>query len=328
MKKTLFGAALAACLSAGMVMGTFAGEMTAEEVFQNYIETSGTVEQVSSHVDAKIDAQLSVPDAQMTLGGNGSMEMDVAAVMDPLTMKAVGTMSGQMMDQGGEANMEMYMVPDEDGSLKMYVGVDMGEGMEYGVSTIEPEVMEQIKGMMGNADMFADLPISFELADGTVEVNGTECYELVSTLGIEDIINIVNAAVEKAGDVIPEGTMPDEETMAMVTSLLSGLKLNVAMDVDAESYLPIRLYMDMAGSDWVTLGAMIGGMMGLTNEDGSLMSISLDVNDLYLEYLYDYSTPVTVEIPQEVIDSATDMGSAADLAGSAAEMVGEVESEF
>lgn len=328
MKKTLFGAALAACLSAGMVMGTFAGEMTAEEVFQNYIEASGTAEQVYSHVDGEIDAQLSVPDAQMTLGGSGSMEMEVAATMDPLAIKAVGGMSGQMMDQGGEANMEMYMVPDEDGSLKMYVGVDMGEGMEYGVSTIEPEVMEQIKGMMGNADMFADLPISFELADGTVEVNGTECYELVSTLGIEDIINIVNAAVEKAGDVIPEGTMPDEETMAMVTSLLGGLKLNVEMDVDAESYLPIRLYMDMAGSDWVTLGAMIGGMMGLTNEDGSLMSISLDVNKLYIEYLYDYSVPVTVEVPQEVIDSATDMGSAADLADEAAEMVGEVESEF
>lgn len=328
MKKTLFGAALAACLSAGMVMGAFAGEMTAEEVFQNYIEASGTAEQVYANVAGEIDVQLSVPDAQMTLGGNGSMEMEVAATMDPLALKGVGKMSGQMMDQGGEVNMEMYMVPDEDGSLKTYVGVDMGEGMEYGVSTIEPEVVEQIKGMMGKADMFADLPISFELADGTVEANGVECYALVTTLGIEDIMNVFNAAVEKAGDVIPEGTMPDEETMAMITSLLGGLKLNFEMDVDTETYMPIRLYLDMEGSDWVTLGAMIGGMMGLTNEDGTLMSISLDVNKLYIEYLYDYSVPVTVEVPQEVIDGATDLGSAADLAGEAAEMVGEVESEF
>ena len=328
MKKTLFGAALAACLSAGMVMGAFAGEMTADEVFQNYIEASGTASQIYASVVGEIDAQLAVPDAQMTIGGTGSMEMEVAATMDPLAIKAVGGMSGQMLDQGGEVNMEMFMVPDEDGSLKMYMGVDMGEGMEYAVSTIDAETMEQIQGMMGNADLVAGLPISFELADGTVEANGKECYALVSTLGIEDIMNVMNAALEKAGDAIPEGTMPDEDTMAMITSLLGGLKLNVEIDVDTESYLPIRLYMDMAGSDWVTLGAMIGGMMGLTNEDGTLMSISLDVNKLYIEYLYDYSVPVTVEVPQEVIDSATDLGNAADLADDAAELVGEVESEF
>ena len=149
---------------------------------------------------------------------------------------------------------------------------------------------------------------------------------------------VVKHCIDKGYPVLPGCGNPSDIEAAISLGLktvkffpaeaLGGLKLNVEMDVDAESYLPIRLYMDMAGSDWVTLGAMIGGMMGLTNEDGSLMSISLDVNDLYLEYLYDYSTPVTVEIPQEVIDSATDMGSAADLAGSAAEMVGEVESEF
>lgn len=328
MMKKLFGAALAVCFSAGMVMGSFAGELTAEEVLQNYMEAGQSISSLCANASGVADISLSVPDAEMTMGITGDMNMDLAATMDPLAIAASGTASGELMGEGGSISMQMYMVPEEDGSMTMYAGVDQGEGMEWASTTMESETMDQIKQLMGNTEMMKDLPIAFELADGTVSVNDTECYALVSTMGIEDMITLYKAVAEKAGEALPADALPDDETMEMVSSLLGGLKLNIEIDVNAEDFTPVKARIDMDGSDWVTLGSVLASVMGLTNEDGSLMSVSLDVNDLYIEYLYDYTTEVAIEVPQEVIDQAVAAGSLEDLSAGAAEMVEEVESEF
>lgn len=327
MKKKLFGAALAAFFSAAMVMGSFAGELTAEEIMEKSKAASESLNEVSATVDGKADVTLAFPDQNMTLGVTGSMGMYVAATLDPLAALVEASMTGDMMGQSGSMDMEIYMVPEDDGSLYVYAGMDQGEGLEWMLTSIDAKTVSQYTDMLKGGKAMSDLPISFTLADGTVDVNGTECYSLVASLGWEDIMNLYKAALEVAGDAVPAESIPDEETLASVGALLGGLVVNFEMDVDTEKYLVQKLHIDLNGSDWVTLGATIAAMMGMTDDSGNLLSVSLDVNALYLDYYYDYGTPVSIEVPQDVVDNATNVGSATDLTEMAATMVEEAQSE-
>jgi len=330
MRKTLFGAAMAACFSASMVMGAFAGEMTVDEVMQKYVEASAGVTEANANAKGVADITLSMPEQETTMDIGGGLDLDMAFTLDPITVEVAGSMQGEAMGEGGQVDMHVYMVPAEDGGLSTYAGVDMGEGMEWALTSIDAETVGQFQELLANKTMdFSTLPISFELADGMADVNGTECYELVATLGWEDMLAVFQMAMEQAGDAIPEGTLPDEETLQAFGTLLGGLQMNFTIDVDSETFQPAYARIDFEGSDWVTLGAVLASVMGATDEEGNLLPMSLDVKDLYLEYFYDYSTPVAIEVPQEVIDNAQDMGNAADLTSGAAEMVAEeIESEF
>lgn len=329
MRKTLFGAAMAAIFSASMVMGSFAGEITVEEVLENYAAASAEVTEMNATAAGVADITLSMPEQDMTMGISGNIDMDMSVALDPIAAEITGSMEGSAMGQGGKADMHVYMVPAEDGSLATYAGVDMGEGMEWALTTIDAESVEQFKELLANKAMdFSAMPVEFELADELVEVEGTDCYELVAALTWEDMLAIFQMAVEQAGDAVPEGTLPDEETLQALGTMLGGLQVNMTIDVDAETFRPAYARIDFDGSDWVTLGAVLASVMGATDEEGNLLPLTLDVTDLYLEYFYDYETPVEIEVPQEVIDSAEDMGSTSDLSGVAEEMVGELESEF
>ena len=322
MRKKLLGAALAACFSGAMVMGAFAGEMTVEQVLEKYAAATTEMSSFGAAVDGVANISLGVPDANMTMDMNGSTTMDMQMTIDPLAMEMSAQMSGEAMGQGGTMSMQMYMVPSENNTIKVYTGADAGEGMEWSVTEVENEAVSQIKDMLANGEMITDLPIAFELKDGTVEVGGKQCYALVSSLTWEDAMNLYAYAIEATGGMIPVESILDEETMETMTYLLGGLVINFEIDVDTETFLPMRAHIDTEGSDWVSLGATVAAMMGLTDEEGNLMSVDLNVNDLHLDYTYNYDQEVSIEVPQEIVDVATDLGNAMDLTDSAAGMLG------
>jgi hypothetical protein len=144
-------------------------------------------------------------------------------------------MSGEAMGQGGTMSMQMYMVPSENNTIKVYTGADAGEGMEWSVTEVENEAVSQIKDMLANGEMITDLPIAFELKDGTVEVGGKQCYALVSSLTWEDAMNLYAYAIEATGGMIPVESMLDEETMETMTYLLGGLVIGFIVRAVLES---------------------------------------------------------------------------------------------
>ncbi|MCR4960223.1 MAG: hypothetical protein K6A74_02125 [Lachnospiraceae bacterium] len=332
MKKKLFGLLLAAFTCGTMVMGASAAE-TADEIMAKYKEASAAVEEVSATVDMNADIQLSM-EGQTFMSLTGNAAMNVAVDMDPLAIMETATMTGNMEmggegSQGGSLNMTMYMQPDENGAFAIYAGVDMGEGIEWMKQAMGEEETAKLMEMIEQAKsaQMPDLPVAFELAAEGADVNGTDCYVLNATLTWTDLMNVLTTVIEQNKDQLPEevvSQIPDAETLNMVGAMFSGLKFNIQLSIAKDTYLPMRAYIDMEGSDWVTLGAVVGSLVAGDGGEGSAPNIGLDVNSLYMDYVYDYSTPVEIVVPDDVKAAAQDMGEMGDYG----ELVEELESEF
>ena len=337
MKKRMLGLMLAAATAAAMTVGAYAGEVTADSVMENMQAASEGLNEVHGIEEMAADVVLSV-EGQEVMSLQGKADLDASVSMDPFQAEVVASMTGTMNsmgeEQGGQMDFTTYIVPDENGILAAYAGLNENGETEWVKSSLGEEVSSQLSEMLAQAKNYkVDLPEQyFTLADATVECEGKECYQLTADLTVEDILNVYQAIIEQYGDQLPEevtSQIPDAETLSMFGSMLSGLNIHVEMDVDTETYLPVRLYVDTEGSDWVTLGAVVGMMMGGgESEDGSLPNIDLNVNTLYMQCIYDYETPVDIVVPEEVLSVAVDTGDfTAEVEEMGGDMLGALESE-
>lgn len=310
MRKSLTGFALAFACAAVLTVPAFAGDVTVDDVLALYAEGGASVAEMLCDVDMAADVAITVPDAgdegSIALNGNATMEMGMT--LDPLAAQITMDMSGEGMGQSGEIAMDVYMQTKENGAIGVYASGDaMGEALDWQYVEIPAEevtgFLDALKNQPANTEALSMIP--FELAEDTVDVGGVECYELHAVLTWEELKGIISYAVEQAKGMVPEEQAASfeniDETLEMAGALLSGLKINLEIDVDTETGKPARAYFDTEGSDWTILGALFAQYAGLTNEDGSLMNVDLAVNDLYLEYLYDYETPVEITVPEEAI---------------------------
>lgn len=318
MKKKLIGIALAACMTGTMALSTFGSAVTVDEVLANNRAATEAAKAFTADVAGQADVEIAVADQTMAFKGDVTMNMQTN--MDPLEAQAKGSLNLDAMGQAMNLATEMYMKNDESGVLKSYAGVDEGEGMQWTVSSTDTETIEAVKAFLLNQD-FSDLPITFELADGTVDVNGAQCYKVTATLGVEDVLNLYNYALEKAGDAIPADQLPQGDSLTMMAAMLGGLKVNFEMDINAETYLMEKCRIDMDGSDFSMIGMLVGSMMGGASEEGEeAPAININVNSLFMEMVYSYGEPTEIVVPQEAIDNAVEQ-SLTDIAGEAAEMV-------
>ena len=340
MKKNVLTTVLAAGCACMMMFSANAADLTADEVLANYFEASKEVKSAAADVTMDAAIAVGVQDEGMTLDMNGHADMSMVFSLDPIQYEVDANMSGSLMGQGGEIGMTMYMV-DEDGSLVTYMGIE-GTGITEGdqrqwVKQAIPEAdTSQLTDMMSTltqVDM-SDAPITYELADEMKDVNGTSCYVLTSAIKSEDIPALYTYAMEKVADLLPEevsqgAPLPSADDLSTITSLLTGIVMNMEIDIDAETFKPMRMYLDMDGTDWTMIEAIFANTFGLKNEDGKLMSINFDVKSLYMEGIYDYSTEAVVTVPDEVKAAAKEIDPAAieDLAGSLGAAAGMAEED-
>ena len=310
MKKQLTGIVLGLACAASLSFGAFAEAPTAEDILAASSE-AGSVNEMNFTVDGAADIAIVLPDMgdEGTFAVNGSLGMDASATLEPLAMKMDMNMSGEAVGQSGDIDMQMYMVTKEDGALGMYMkGVALGEEMDWQYAEIPAEEISSfistIKEKGGQFDM-SSFPVEFALADDTVDVNGHECYQLTTSMTWAELKEVVTTALDAAKAELPEEQAESfeqiDQALGMADMFVGGLVLNMEIDVDTQSYLPQRAHLDLAGSDWTVLAALFAQSAGLTNEDGSLMNVDINVNSLYLDYIYDYETPVDVTVPEEAI---------------------------
>lgn len=336
MKKRLLTSVLAAGGALAMMMSAAGAEPTAQDVLSKYYEASSSVKAGAADVVMDGDVSVTMADQDMTMGLTGHGEEAVQFSMDPFAVKLDANMQGSAMGQEGKMNMQMYMVQEADGSLVMYTGIsdpaDESGALTWTKQTIAAEEAQKLFDMIKQASAmdFSDMPITYTLAEGTVDVDGIQCYELSSTLTWDDMLNLFKYAMEKSAASLPEeaaSTLPDEETLQSVGSLLAGLKMNLKMDINSETYLPVKVHVDFEGTDWTSIGAVIASMGGFTNEDGSPASVSLDVKSLYMDMTYNYDEAAAIEVPEDVKASAQEASPADALSGLESELGAEVESE-
>lgn len=312
MRKNVTGLALVFACASILTVPAFAGEPTVDDVLALYAKGGATVNEMNCDVDMAANVNISVPDAGEagTFAINGDATMTIAMVLDPLAAHINMDMSGDAMGQGGEVTMEVYMAAKEDGSIGIYASGDaMGEVLDWEYTAIPAEAAAQFMDALKQqqqkpaTELMAAIP--FELAGETVDVGGITCYELTASMTWDDLKKVITTALDSVKEVIPEEGASSLEsvgqTLEMAGALLGGLKFNIEIDVDKETGRPARAYFDTEGSDWTILGALFAQYANLTKDDGTLMDVNLSVDNLFLEYLYDYATPVEITIPEEAV---------------------------
>ena len=313
MKKRLTTLLLAGIAGSAMVMGASAADITADEILKNAAAQSAAVNEINGDVLMKADGALTMDDQAITLDADANVQ--VSAVMDPLNVQSIADVVLNLDvlgdQQNTETHAEFYVVPDENGDLVSYSGASDGETTAWTKSALGEEFTEQLKQIIGLGQTAPELPIEFNVSEDLADVDGIQCYELTSSLTFEDVMNVYNVYLEAYKDELPEevlSQLPDEESLASIGSMLGGLIINVTIDVANDNYEIEHLRIGTDGSDFSSLGMIIGLLMGAGSDSGEMPAISLDVNDLYIECFYDYSTPVEVVVPDEAIANAVDAG--------------------
>ena len=299
-KGLLVGALLLGAASFSLLTG-FDSAATAEDVMQNYLDASKEVQTVSADADLVLDANITVPAADMSMGLSASGTESMAMTMDPLALQADASFIISMMGQEMNVKVSMYGV-EEDGQFALYMLADTGEGdAEWQKTATDSEEIRQVLDQAMNMKLDASsLPFSFELAPAAVDVNGKECYELYTSVGMSDLLLIAQPYIDQ---VAPEGESISAEDIQMIGSLLGGIQFNVSMDVDCETYKPMKVHLDLDGSDWTTIAALIGSSFG-TDDEGNPYEVNLAVNAVSLDIVYDYETPVEISVPEEALNAA------------------------
>lgn len=300
MKKKLFtlAAAMGAC---SILMAGTGSAATLEEVMEGYKAANQNVSSVSADMDLNLQVSLSMSSetsgtSTMAMGVVGDMKM--AALMDPLSMSMDGTIKVDAMGVGQEMAMKMYMVPSQDGSeLEMYTYMsEDGVTGEWDYESTEMPNMEEFTKAMEELNFDLDqLPGTVSLGEDT-QVNGTDCYQLLYSMNYEDLKPVIDEAMKASGEEL------GDEDAAMVEAILSGLVFNMAIDLNKENYQPLKMHLDMNGSDLSMFNQILAySMAGELEEGMTAPEVSLDITDLYIDAIYDYSTPVEITVPEEAI---------------------------
>ncbi len=325
MKKSIVFGVAALSAASFMMLSGFDSAETVDSVLEKYREASNAATSFSATTNMNANLSLNIPDMGSTFDALGSGTMDIAVSTDPLALSATGSFSGSAVGQSGSMDIGMYMETAEDGSLNMYVGT----GDEWQKQTISAEDAAQLTKMMKEQNIdYSAMPLTYTLGSEPVDVNGTECYQLLTTMTWDDVKNIINWSIDQVDlnaladgdesvaeqeDDIQDSLSEVKSALAMVDPYAAGLQMNFEVDVDTTTYLPMRAHLDMDGSDWSNLVMIAGSMMHMTNDDGSAMKLDLTVNDLFIDYIYNYTDAVVAPVPDNVKSQAVESDLDADL---------------
>ena len=309
MKKKLMLTALV--LGAGSMMLTgFDSAATAEDVMANYMEASKTISSFQADVDMNLDVGLAINmdgvNMNMYISLLGDMAMDY--LKDPMSVKVDGSMTLSVPGEDTEnVSMQVYMVPGDQGDWECYAYADDGSESEWEYTSIPADQMEQILALANSAELdYSQLPGTTTLAEEAADVNGITCYELTNTMTYADLEPIINQALEATGET--EDTEEIQSTLSMVGMALDGVQLNTIIDIDAETYLPMKVRIDLKGSDFSMLSQILAYSFADTDDEGNAVfpEISLDLGDLYMEFIYDYTEPAEITVPEEGLAAKAD----------------------
>lgn len=203
----------------------------------------------------------------------GSMDMTMDLTMQTLIEPTANYMKGSIGLMGMTMDMENYAIVEED-EIVNYTGM-MGEWMVQRMpyDTESENTLDTAQGnLLKNLD-------SLTLAEETEDVDGTEAYIISGTVEGEDIESLLGEMESVLGDMTGEGAMD-----------LSKLSVEFKYAIDKQKKLP--LYMDMTFN-------------GFSVDDGQT---AVNVSNFVMRIEYTaFNSVESIEVPQDVVDSAVDM---------------------
>lgn len=309
-KRVLLG--LAVIGTASMLCGFDSAE-TADSVFEKMQAASVEASSTATDMDMNVDVAVNIGDGSTTstLGIVMGGAFSVDATMDPLAVGMEGSVDLSTFGQTQTLAMKMYSVTNEAGELESYIYTEdssLGEGAwtydNSGALGLDLDALtEQVKGL--TAQDYAEWGFEFTLAPEAADVDGVECYVLSSTIDADTFGTIIDKASTLTGQ-----ELADEASVAQVLALLEGLKIDLEYYVDAATYLPVKMHMDMNDSDLSMISQLAQAMMG-SSED-STTTIDIVINDLSADAVMSYNTVDEVAVPADAI-AAVESGEASSM---------------
>ena len=137
----------------------------------------------------------------------------------------------------------------------------------------------------------------------SVDVNGVSCYELTDTITWDDLEPLITQALEASGEASENEEI--QSVLSMAGMALDGIQLNMIIDIDAETYYPMKARIDFTGSDLSMLCQMLAYSFADTDDEGNAVfpEISLDISNLYMEMAYNYTEPADITVPEEALSA-------------------------
>ena len=298
-KQFLMG--LAVLAAASMLCGFDSAE-TLDSLAEKMAAAELDMKSMSMGMDINLDAALDVSDGtnttNMPVTASGSMQMDYT--LDPIAMKMTGSMDVAALSEGQTTPIESYMVTDDDGTLTMYMkdptsGSWQAQSADTGVNM--KELMDAAAGQSVSFSEMAEWGVNFELAPEAADVDGVECYQLNCTIDSAAF----NTILQKSSEITGQDLTADEN-VSMVLGMLDGIVMNIEYYVDASTYLPVKVHLDLNDSDLSGLNTFIAQAMGSAMGDSAATTTAeISVNECAFDMTMAYNTVDEIVIPDEVL---------------------------
>lgn len=337
-------ATVCAAASSLMMLSGFDSAMTASDVMEKATAAEAAETACTMDLTAALDSELVVgsdPDTAARVPVTGNLTMTVSASTDPFAAHVTGNFTGSAMGQDISGDFEEYIVPSDDGTGTVYSRTDMQDTSDGSSTASAEESGSQDSGWQSIAISAEDMSLIQEaaqdsadgdystlknvykidlttmmdnvkssavLAPAAVSVNGKECAEVSFTVPGTDIQNVIDPLLQSTGD----SSDLDASSLSLVDAMMAGLKIDAVADYDSETFLPVHMTADLSGSDFSWADELLNSPDSSSSDTAadaqasteSDYSMSYSVSTLKIEADYDFETPVSVTVPDEVAASA------------------------
>ena len=266
------------------------GKMTTEKLALKMVEATGgkTMTQATTTMELVLDMTMGQGGMNMDLGMDVTCRMDMKMQADPYLMYGEISMDmameilGQTMEETVNTKNYMELV---DGKAVSYT-YDESTGTWQSTEVDVEEAMGYVKEGMDYSFMKDMIP-EIILEEETQTLNGTEVYVLRMTITGEQMQKAMGGAVDMESMLGQAGLEGELD--------FSALEVPAVIYVDAKTYLPVKMEMEIAG-----MGEMMQSMMGPMLGAAEGMELDLDIPVCKVVYENIGFDPVEIpELPAE-----------------------------
>lgn len=187
-------------LAAGLVLTTVtpcvaAEDVTADALIDGYIQKNEDFQSISGVERIALSMNMAMMGQEMDMKMDMVMDIestkDISHVFGDMNMVQTGTGEEDMEES---MKTEMYSVREDDGSYTLY-SLDSDTG-SWSVSSLDEVQFNMDLSNLIRGD-------GFVLSDGTVDVDGVECYEVIGSMALADMMEYIGNSMEGLGEILP-----------------------------------------------------------------------------------------------------------------------------
>lgn len=298
MKKKL--SAVLMTLGAVSMLCGFDSAETADSIMQKQQEAVTAVSSTDADISVNADVAINFAGAALTATANGKIDAEVLMAEPAMKLEGSIDVLSPLLGQENTYDFKMYLKTNESGTPDVYVYYgDMVSGDSFWDHETGNGIdMNGLLDTASTVDMntLSALGISFTLTPEAVDVDGTECYELSTVIDSETFSTVLDKASSLTGQ-----DLSADESVALAMELLTGLKINMAYYIDTESYLPVKMHMDMNDSDLTAIEMLASAYMTSMMGDEEELTLDIILNDLSMDVATAYNTVTEIVVPDEAL---------------------------